>query len=144
MESYTINELAVMTGLTTRTLRNYIKMDILKGEKVDGIWRFTVEEISDFVGNPYVKPSIQAKSKSVLFDFLAEDKKQQNEICIVLDLHIAEGESKEVSAFFCKEINQCEGGKIRFNYEMDGKNTRVILSGYEDIVMGILKKYYEM
>lgn len=30
---YSINELATITGLTTRTLRNYIKMDILNGTK---------------------------------------------------------------------------------------------------------------
>ena len=69
MEKYTINEVAMMTGLTTRTLRNYIKQDILKGEKTDGIWIFTAEEISDFISDPNVKPSIQAKKKSVIFDF---------------------------------------------------------------------------
>lgn len=33
MESYTINEVAAMTGFSTRTLRNYINMGILNGEK---------------------------------------------------------------------------------------------------------------
>lgn len=43
---YTLNEVAMMTGLTTRTLRNYLKMNVLKGEKLDGIWNFTEEEIA--------------------------------------------------------------------------------------------------
>ena len=38
---YTLNEVAMMTGLNTRTLRNYLKMDVLKGEKIDGIWKFS-------------------------------------------------------------------------------------------------------
>lgn len=107
METYTINEVAMMTGLTTRTLRNYIKMNILKGEKIDGVWKFTVEDISDFISNPYVKPSIQAKNKAVIFDFLAVDNKRKNEICMVLDLYIEEEESREVSAFFCERLNGC-------------------------------------
>ncbi len=43
---YTLNELATITGLTTRTLRNHLKSNILNGEKIDGIWQFTEEELS--------------------------------------------------------------------------------------------------
>lgn len=143
MENYTINEVAMMTGLTTRTLRNYIKLDILKGEKTDGIWKFTAEEISDFISDPNVKPSIQAKKKSVIFDFLAADKKKVNEMCTILDLYIDEEESEDVSAFFCQRISKCESGNIKFTYERNGKNTRIILSGYEDAVMEMLNAYYE-
>lgn len=142
METYTINEVAMMTGLTTRTLRNYIKMNVLKGEKIDGAWRFTVEDISDFISNPCVKPSIQTKNKAVVLDFLAVDNKRENEMCTVLDLYIEEEESQEVSAFFCDMINNCKGGKIRFNYERNGKNARIILSGCEDVVMEMLNAYY--
>lgn len=142
METYTINELAMMTGLTARTLRNYIKLDILKGEKVDGVWRFTPEDISAFVSHPTVKPSIQAKNKAIVLDFLANDCKKENEICTILDLYIDEAESDEVSEFFCNQINSYKGGKIRFSYERSGKHTRVILSGNEDVVMEILNAYY--
>ena len=82
---YTLNQVAMMTGLTTRTLRNYIKMDILKGEKIDGIWNFSEEEFAEFIQNPYVKPSIQAKNKAIVFDFLAQNEKRTNEICTIID-----------------------------------------------------------
>ena len=143
MENYTINEVAMMTGLTTRTLRNYIKLGILKGEKIDGIWKFSAEDISGFISNPAVKPSIQAKKKSLVFDFLALDGKKTNEICTVLDLYVEREESEEICSFFCNKINGFEGTKIRFNYERNGKNTRIILSGYEDVVMDLLNAYYE-
>ena len=142
MKTYTINELAMITGLTTRTLRNYIKLDILKGEKVDGVWRFTPEEISAFVSHPTVKPSIQAKNKAIVLDFLANDSKKENEICTVLDMYVDEAEADEVSEFFCNQINHADG-KIRFSYERHGKHTRVILSGYEDVVMEMLNAYYD-
>ena len=47
MENYTINDIAMMTGLTTRTIRNYIKLGILNGEKEDGVWRFSAEDCYD-------------------------------------------------------------------------------------------------
>ena len=46
-KQYTLNEVAVMSGLTTRTLRNYMKMGILKGKMLEGIWKFGEEEIGD-------------------------------------------------------------------------------------------------
>ncbi len=142
MENYTINDVAMMTGLTTRTLRNYIKMEILRGEKIDGVWKFTGDDISNFITNQNVKPSIQAKNKSIVFDFLAVDNKRQNEICTILDLYIDEAEANEISTLFCKKINTSESKKIKFNFERNGKNTRIILSGDEDVVMEILNTYY--
>lgn len=42
-EFYTINDIATMTGLTTRTVRNYMKLGLLEGEKVDGVWQITIK-----------------------------------------------------------------------------------------------------
>ena len=33
---YTLNDLALMTGFTTRTLRNYLTQGLLKGKKENG------------------------------------------------------------------------------------------------------------
>lgn len=45
MESfYTINEVATMTGLTTRTIRNYLKSGLINGQKVNGVWLFSSED----------------------------------------------------------------------------------------------------
>ena len=141
---YTLNEVAMMTGLNTRTLRNYLKMDVLKGEKIDGIWKFSECEFSDFISNPYVKPSLQAKSKAIVFDFLNEKEKQLNEICTILDLHVDLTESDEISEFFCTERNKRPEEKITFSFERNGAYTRLILRGYEDTVMEILNAYYRL
>lgn len=139
---YTLNQVAMMTGLTTRTLRNYIKVNTLNGEKIDGVWKFTSEEIEEFVSNPNVKPSILAKNKSIIFDFLGETDKKLNELCVILDLHVDEDEAEGISSFFCDEISKNETGTVKFMFEKNRKNSRVILSGYEDIVMHLLNTYY--
>ena len=139
---YTLNEVAMMTGLTTRTLRNYLKMNVLKGEKVDGVWKFTEEEFAEFIQTPYVKPSIQAKNKAIVFDFLAQNEKRTNEICTVIDVCVDSHEAEEISSFFCEEINKRNEGNIKFSFEKNGSYARVILKGYEDTVMEILNAYY--
>ena len=74
---YSINDVAMMTGLSTRTIRNYIKMNLLDGEKVDGVWKFTEENFQSFVENPNVKPSIQAKSNAIVYDFMLDNHKKK-------------------------------------------------------------------
>lgn len=50
---YSINDVAMMTGLSTRTIRNYIKMNILDGEKVDGVILKGYAEIVMKIMNDY-------------------------------------------------------------------------------------------
>ena len=143
MESYNIKELAMMTGLTTRTLRNYLRSGLLNGDKIDGMWQFTAENISDFISNPIVKPSIQAKNKAIIFNFLADDHKKEDSICTILDLHVSAAEADKISAFFCEQISHINSGNIRFSYERNRTNSRIILSGSEEAVQELLNAYYK-
>lgn len=139
---YTLNELATMTGLTTRTLRTYLKTGLLSGEKTDGVWRFSEEDCERFFAHPSVKPALQAKRNALVYDFLGNRFKRENELCVVLDLLPQAGEAEEVSAFFCKAVSAREGGKLRFTFEKDDGRVRVILTGPEDAVSDILRAYY--
>ena len=141
-KDYTINEVATMTGLTTRTLRTYIQMGVLNGEKRGGVWRFSAEDVSALITNPYVRPSIQAKSKAVVFDFLADTEKKTNELCVILDLYAEKDEAEEISAFFCDGINRSEATGWQFRFDRSGKHVRVSLSGPEDAVAQLLSAYY--
>ena len=76
-KTYTINELSTITGLTTRTLRNYIKDELLKGDKSTGQWFFSEENIHSFVSHPSVHPSIQAKNRAIAYDFLGNERKKK-------------------------------------------------------------------
>ena len=60
-ESYTISDIVAITGLSDRTIRNYISQKTLVGEKTDGAWRFTPEQLGAFMNDPNVLPSIRAK-----------------------------------------------------------------------------------
>jgi len=142
-ESYTINDVAVMTGLTTRTVRNYMKLGMLEGEKVDGTWQFSAEAVSAFIADKNVQPSIQAKKNGVVFDFLADQHKKVNEICTILDFPVSEEEAMEISAFFCKEVSTPGVGNMKFNFSYNHGMARVILKGNEDFVVEVMKKYYQ-
>ena len=142
-KNYTINEVAVMTGLTTRTVRNYLKTGLINGEKINGVWQLSAEDFSDMLANPAVKPSIKAKNNAVVYDFLADEKKKTNKICTVIDLNVEDKEAEEISQFFCDSINGGEYGDIVFKFEKKGSNVRVILSGDDEAVFDLVKRYYD-
>lgn len=141
-EFYTINDIATMTGLTTRTLRNYIKLGMLDGEKVDGVWQFSLEAVSAFMADKNVQPSIKAKKNGVVYDFMADCRKKINEICTIMDFPVSEAEGMQISNFFCEEVNKAQCGAINFSFEYTGGMARVILKGPEEFVAEVMKKYY--
>ena len=140
---YTINDVATMTGLTTRTLRNYMKLGFLEGEKVEGVWQFSIEAVSAFMADKNVQPSIQAKKQGVVFDFLADRYKKKNEICVILDFPVSKEEAVEISNFFCNEVNRDGIGNMKFSFDYSNGIARVILKGSEHFISGVMKKYYD-
>lgn len=137
-KDYTINELSTMSGLTTRTLRNYMNLGILNGSKQDGIWKFNEIQINDFFSHPSVKPSVQAKNKAIVYDFLADDSKNENSICAILDLQ--QNKAEQACALCITKINETESQNIRFSYEHFKDTGRVILSGPQEFVTDVLNQ----
>ncbi len=143
MEGYTLNEIATFTGLTTRTLRNYLQMGLLTGEKVDGVWRFSEEQLWAFLDNPAVRQGMHAKQNAIVSDFLLMGSRKENRTCVILDLCAEWDDVKRATDFFCDRIKVLGEEELRFGMERHKKNVRLILSGPEAAVREIMKRYYE-
>lgn len=141
-KTYTIKDLATMTGLTERTLRSYIKSGILSGSKADGIWSFTDRDFLSLLADKGAMASIRAKKNALIYDFLLENRKRENEICSILDFHADDVKAHAISSFFCDTINQPTISDIQFSFEQNGDYVRVILKGADTCVMKLLNLYY--
>ena len=129
---YLISHMTLITGLSDRTIRNYIAGGILHGEKINGLWHFTPTEVEAFLCHPAVLPSIQAKNNAIIYDFMLDQRKRQEEACIILDL--PEHDPKTVAEFFCYSISTEGYQGIRFAFDYSAGTPRVILKGtYQDI-----------
>ena len=142
METYNLNDLAMMTGFTTRTLRNYLNQGLLEGEKENGVWQFTPEQLDRFFSEPFVKEGLRIKRSSAVFDFLAEKDRKAARTCVVLDFPADRRKGDVISAFFCRELQKASD--LSFSYGWDKGFARVILTGAADAVEKILKAYYSM
>lgn len=124
---YLINHLVLFTGLTDRTIRNYISSGILQGEKINGLWHFTPEQVESFICHPAVRPSILAKQHSAVYDFLLDNRKNDCEICMIRD--VPGKRKKEIAEYFCYHISSEEFQNIHFSFDGVAKVPRVILKG---------------
>ncbi len=138
---YLISHLVLITGLTDRTIRNYIASGTLKGEKINGIWHFTPEEVVSFIKNPAVRPSIVAKNNSLVYDFMLDDHKKDDETCVILD--VPKADKKEISEFFCYRISNGNYENINFSFDGIAKTPRIILRGKPSDVFGLISEYYK-
>ena len=138
---YTIGHLVQITGLTDRTIRNYISSGILEGEKINSVWHFTSEQIEAFISHPAVRPSIQSKRNALVYDFLLDDKRSRHEVCIILD--IPDGSKQEIAEYFCYAINNGDFSNLRFSFDGVSKTPRVILKGSTSEVLELVNGYYD-
>ena len=124
---YLISHLVLFTGLTDRTIRNYISSGILQGEKINGLWHFTPDQVERFVRHPAVRPSILSKQHSAVYDFLSDSQKLHCEICMILD--IPGRNPKEIAEYFSYNISHENYRNIHFSFDGVTKVPRVILKG---------------
>ena len=137
-KTYTINDLSLISGLTTRSLRNYIKDGLLKGDKPDGNWAFTDRQITEFLSHPSVKPSIQAKNKAIVFDFLSDEDKKEHASCVILDYVMETHHANHLCAVLCKSINETSYQHVRFSFEYKKRTARITLSGPESFIIEMM------
>lgn len=140
-KSFGISQLAMLTGLTDRTIRNYLSAGILQGEKVDGVWHFSPEQVELFTAHPAVRPSILAKNNSLVYDFLLDGRKAQPEVCMILD--IPGGDREGIASFFCTRINERPYKNMHFTFDAVGAVPRVILKGEAAAVLSLIQEFRE-
>ena len=141
-EYYTINHIALITGLTSRTIRNHMKQGLLEGEMINGVWHFTAEQVCAFMSHPAVAPSIRARRNALIYDFLSDEKKKSGEMCSMFDVPASLYEANILSEFFCHAINSDYPEEVQFAFSFNGTHARVILKGSVNTVLDLLNRYH--
>lgn len=130
-EVYTIEEVARMSALSTRTIRNYLSLGLLDGEKQDGVWQFTAEQFSNFLRQDMVRQSVRTKANSIVYDFLLLEKKSESAACVILDLPIAPEAEEQLRSGLMDRVNAA-GLQCSYHYSRENASARVILAGSPD------------
>ncbi len=111
-----------------------------KGEKINGLWHFTPEQVETFIRHPAVRPSILAKNNGLVYDFLLDNKKAKQEMCMILDIPDVDRET--VAEFFCHNICEGDFSGIQFSFDGVAETARVILKGNSKEVMQLVNDFH--
>jgi len=136
-EFYTIEDVMLMTGLSERTVRGHIANGFLAGDKSTGAWHFTEEDLAAFFEHPAVKPGIHAKKNALVYDFMAA-KPVGRRMCVLLDLGPEENGEAAALALCAAMNDAAPASELRFAAEKQGRGTRLIFTGAEQDVRGLL------
>ncbi len=135
---YTVEDVAQKTGLTDRTIRNYLKDGRLKGKKIGGQWRFTADDIEAL----FCTPGEEKDSKSdSLFD--SPCAQVNPDVYTVVEYECDRVMANELSARMRAEMdniaNNYIGSKFEYIYNEKEKRARFVLRGGADFVSAMLK-----
>ena len=144
---YTVEDIAKMTSLTSRTIRNYLKDGSLQGKKIGGQWRFTMDDIKRLFESSSLSKDMIDHTKQELLDFIDgvnTDVYGKIQVCTIIDYYCdSQDEAKQISDRLVSVINQQEtkNAQARFHYqyiEKEGK-ARFILYGIPDYIINTLE-----
>ncbi len=117
---YSVEEIAEMTSVTTRTIRNYLRSGILKGTKIGGQWRFRQEDVTNMLNQENLLSDVRETSKRIVRDFLDEQYTPFAEsvsVCTVADVACTKEHAKQMSKTLCELWKHADVRGITFRYD---------------------------
>ncbi len=135
---YTVEDIANITALTSRTIRNYLKDGSLQGQKIGGQWRFTMENIKRLFKNSSFLNDFSSNNRQQIMDFIDginADIQGKIQICAIIDYYCKNAkEGLQIYEKLVKVINSRENGLpvARFNYDFLEKESKARFTLFGD------------
>lgn len=134
---YTVDDVAQMTGLTSRTIRNYLADGRLRGRKVGAQWRFTEENISAIFTDAEAKKASPAAANTDVAEYLKPQPRTCTSICAVIDYPAEDGETvAPLVQKLTDQLKQLGSDEVRFSYAFDEVNSVARFTIIGDISLG--------
>ena len=140
---YSISEIAKLTKLTDRTIRNYQASGTLKGRKIGGQWRFTRKDIEALYSNDEFEVDMQDKTHKSISSNFKEEKSEDNTACIIMKLNIKSKEQRKELFMKIKEVVPSKLKKEGITFiDEDGLFKLVLISSFEHVskIVDIVKE----
>ncbi len=128
---YTVEDIAQITSMTSRTIRNYLKDGTLRGRKIGGQWRFTMKDIKRlFNAGSFASDSSKQRRQEIIdfVDGVKTDMQGTVQICTIADCYCENQQAgHELYEKLVKVINEKGDGSpaARFDYEFIEAESKV-------------------
>ena len=126
---YTVSDVAQMTGLTERTIRNYIKDGKLQGKKVGVQWRFTEEDIGNLFQDPSVSGKVMENNHEKITRFIEQKPIAETGAILINEAVENEKELEKKVEKIIDFVNQNKNFRFSYQYFKEDKIAQFILIG---------------
>lgn len=65
---YDLKQLMMMVNMPERTIRRHLKLGVLKGKKIGGVWRFTETDVLNYIQEDSIKKSMDKQTLNIIID----------------------------------------------------------------------------
>lgn len=117
---YTVDDVASMMSLSSRTIRTYLKDGLLKGKKVGAQWRFTENDIRNLMNSGEAGEDMIREHRQAVIDFVDSQNvssEQKVQTCTIVDIYTSKSEAKEKNDELCRLVNSYkESSPLSFKY----------------------------
>lgn len=134
---YTVADVAQVTGMTSRTIRNYLKDGTLTGQKIGVQWRFTEDEVKKLFSRQ--EPG-QSTPTQIVRGFLGAEERTQTVSCVLLDIPDVAAED---GLTFYRSLKEQQGMGIEalsYEYHDGDRLLRIAVSGSADAVAELMAR----
>lgn len=135
---YTISDIAKMTKLTDRTIRNYLAKGNLKGMKIGGQWRFSKNDIYALFNNDKFEDDMKQKTLQNVVDFFdsTDYETNHNTACCIFSLLFKDVEQKKNFFAKLKEIKNKDKIKEKISF-IDELNVKLVIIAENETILEI-------
>ncbi len=141
---YTVNEVAEITLMTPRTIRNYLRSGALKGRKVGGQWRFTQEDVQALLGAKDVRTHMKQTQEDKLSAFLqGKEKHGDVSVCSIIDVYLPQHAIAQKCEQVCALFSVESQTPISFHFEYDdaAEKGRFVVFAPPALVIEVMKVF---
>jgi len=121
---YTVSDVANLTGMTDRTIRNYLKDGTLRGRKIGVQWRFTEDDIRQLFREYSLTPAFSEHDNAAVTELL--EHQASGTIAVTKIDGITSGQTQEL---YRSLRGQSSNVQIICQYEETRASARFIFSG---------------
>ena len=138
---YTLAELALMTGYSTRSLRTFYRQGLLSGTMEAGKYSFSEEDVGHFMAQPFIVSGMKTKTRMQVHHFLEEEHTRKPATCLIHDEPGRE-RAEQLNDILLEYINREHPEEFTYTYLYDDKKevARFIFIGSAKEVAAVLER----
>lgn len=107
-QMFTVADVANMTSMSDRTIRNYLRDGLLAGRKVGGQWRFTMQDIERFLRQGEITTAVEKQQRAAVLDFIDGVNPKmscERQACMVVDLYVSKEDGETYNEKICERVS---------------------------------------